>query len=165
MGRFTVLAVRIVIGLVLLGSVGVQVVMVPLFAADLNELSAEYAYLRAPLIILALLGILGVQIALVCVWRLVSMVRRGTVFSDGAFRFVDITIGAITGEALLAFVLGTLLAPGDAVPPGMVLLIGGAGVLTAGVALIVLVLRMLLAQAVARNAEAKQLEAELHGVI
>jgi hypothetical protein len=165
MSRFTVLAVRIVLGLVLLGSVGVQVVMVPLFAADLDELNADYAYLRVPLIVLALLGILGVQIALVCVWRLVTMVRRGSVFSDAAFRFVDITIGAITGEALLAFALGALLAPGEAVPPGMVLLIGGAGVLTAGVALIVLVLRLLLVQAIARDAEATQLEAELHGVI
>jgi hypothetical protein len=47
----------------------------------------------------------------------------------------------------------------------MVLLIGGAGVLVAGIALIVLVLRMLLAQAVARDAEAHHLQAELDEVI
>jgi hypothetical protein len=46
-----------------------------------------------------------------------------------------------------------------------VLLIGGAGLLVAGVALIVLVLRMLLAQAVARDAEASHLQAELDEVI
>ena len=45
------------------------------------------------------------------------------------------------------------------------LLVGGAGGLVAGVALIVLVLRMLLAQAVARDAEAMQLQAELDEVI
>ena len=49
--------------------------------------------------------------------------------------------------------------------PGIVLLIGGAGVLVAGIALIVLVMRMLLAQAVARDAEAHHLEAELDEVI
>ena len=45
------------------------------------------------------------------------------------------------------------------------LLIGGAGVMVAGVALLVLVLRMLLAQAVARDAEAQHLQAELDEVI
>ena len=47
----------------------------------------------------------------------------------------------------------------------MVLLIGGAAVMVAGIALIVLVLRMLLAQAVARDAEAHHLQAELDEVI
>jgi hypothetical protein len=55
--------------------------------------------------------------------------------------------------------------PGDAVAPGIVLLISGAGVLVAGVALIVLVLRMLVAQAVARDAEGPHLQAELDEVI
>jgi hypothetical protein len=47
----------------------------------------------------------------------------------------------------------------------MVLLIGGAAALVAGIALMVLVLRMLLAQAVARDAEAHDLQAELDEVI
>ena len=45
------------------------------------------------------------------------------------------------------------------------LLICGASLLIAGVALIILVLRVLLAQAVARDAEANQLRAELGEVI
>ncbi len=67
--------------------------------------------------------------------------------------------------SLLTFTFGIILAPGDAVSPGIVLLVGGAGVLVAGIALIVLVLRMLLAQAVARDAEAHELQAELDEVI
>jgi hypothetical protein len=47
----------------------------------------------------------------------------------------------------------------------MVLLIGGAGLAVLGIALVVLVLRMLLAQAVARDAEAAQMQAELAEVI
>ena len=58
-----------------------------------------------------------------------------------------------------------MLAPGEAVAPGIVLLIGGVAVIVAGIALIVLVLRMLLAQAVARDAEAHHLQAELDEVI
>ena len=121
--------------------------------------------MAAPLIVTTVLGIVTIQVTLVCVWRLLTMVRRGTVFSHDAFRYVDVVIGAIAAAALLTFGLGVILAPGEAAAPGMVLLIGGAGVLVAGVALIVVVLRMLLAQAVARDTEAHRLQSELNEVI
>jgi hypothetical protein len=165
MGRLTVLALRVVLASVLAGSLFVQAVMLPLLAKDLDGLSPEYAHLGTPLVLIPFLGIVTIQVTLVCVWRLVTMVRRGTVFSHGAFRYVDIVIGAVTVAALLTFALGFVLAPGEAVAPGVVLLIGGAGVLVSGIALIVLVLRMLLAQAVARDAEAHHLQAELDEVI
>lgn len=165
MGTLTILALRIVLALVLAGSVFVQVVMVPLLAIDLDELNPDHAYLRTPLLVFAVLGVVTIQVVLVCVWRLLTMVRRGTVFSDAAFRYVDVVIGAIAAASLLTFGLGVVLAPGEAVAPGVVLLIGGAAVLVAGIALIVLVMRMLLAQAVARDAEAHHLQAELDEVI
>jgi uncharacterized membrane protein YedE/YeeE len=165
MGRLTVLALRVVLVALLAGSVFVQTVMVVLLAKDLEDLRPEYAYLRLPLLAIIVLGILTAQIVLVCVWRLVTMVRRGTVFSHDAFRFVDVIIGAVVAAAALVFGLGCLLAPGEAVAPGIVLLIGGVGLAILGVALVVVVLRMLLAQAVAREVEATQLRDELEGVI
>jgi hypothetical protein len=165
MGKLTILVLRIVLAMVLAGSLFVQAVMVPLLAADLDGLDPDYAYLRTPLLVIAVLGIVTIQVVLVCVWRLLTMVRRGTVFSYAAFRYVDVVTGALAAASLLTFGLGVTLAPGEAVAPGIVLLIGGAGVLVAGVALIVLVLRMLLAQAVARDAEANHLRAELDEVI
>ena len=111
------------------------------------------------------LGIVTIQVCMVCVWRLLTMVRRGTVFSPAAFRYVDVVIGAIAVASGLMFGLGVVLAPGEAAAPGVVLLIGGAAVLIAGVALIVVVLRMLLVQAVARDTEAQQLQSELDEVI
>ena len=165
MGTLTILTLRIVLAMVLAGSVFVQAVMVPLLAIDLNELDPDYAYLRTPLLVIVVLGIVSIQVVLLCVWRLVTMVRRGTVFSHAAFRYVDVVIGAVASASLLTFVLGVVLAPGEAVAPGIVLLIGGAAVLVAGIALIVLVMRMLLAQAVARDAEAHHLQAELDEVI
>ena len=102
---------------------------------------------------------------MVCIWRLLTMVRRGTVFSHAAFRCVDVVIGAIAVASLLLFGLGVLLAPGEAVAPGMVLLIGGAGGVVAGIALVVVVMRQLLAQAVARDLEAHHLQAELDAVV
>ncbi|MFD3441840.1 DUF2975 domain-containing protein [Streptomyces sp. NPDC058685] len=165
MGKLTVLALRAVLVGLLAGSVFVQAVMVPLLAIDMESLDPDVAYLRTPLLVITVLGIVTIQVVLVCVWRLVTMVRRGTVFSDAAFRYVHIVIGAIVAAAILLFALGVVLAPGEAVPPGIVLLLGGGVMAALGVALIVLVLRMLLAQAVARDVEAAQMQAELAEVI
>ena len=165
MGKLTVLALRAVLVALLGGSVFVQTVMVALFAQDLNDLDTDLRYLRTPLLVIIVVGILTAQVVLVCVWRLLTMAKRGTVFSHAAFRYVHIVIGAVVAAAMLTFALGFLLAPGEAVPPGVVALIGGVGVAILGVALVVLVLRMLLAQAVARDAEASRLRSELDEVI
>ncbi|AZM63684.1 MULTISPECIES: DUF2975 domain-containing protein [unclassified Streptomyces] len=165
MGRLTVLALRAVIVTLLAGSLGVQAVMLPLLASDLEGLDPEYRHLRTPLVLIVFLGLVTAQTVLVCVWRLVTMARRGTVFSHAAFRYVHIVIGAFAAAALLVFALGAVLAPGEAVAPGIVLLLGGAGLGVLGIALIVLVLRMLLAQAVARDVEASRMQAELAEVI
>lgn len=165
MGKLTVLALRVVVVALLGGSVFVQTVMSPQIVDDLTEGDPATRQLKTPLIVIMVLGILCAQVVLVCTWRLLTMVKRGMVFSHGAFRYVDVVIGAFVVAALLAFLVGVLLAPGDAVPPGFVLLIGGAGMTIIGVALVVLVVRTLLAQAVDRDAEARKLRSELDEVI
>ncbi|WP_059010469.1 DUF2975 domain-containing protein [Streptomyces specialis] len=162
MGHLTVLALRAVIVVLGVGSVFVQTVMVPLLAIDLDEVDTGRA---VPVLVITVLGVVAVQVVLVCVWRLVTMVRRGTVFSHAAFRYVHVVIGAIVAAAVLLFALAVVLAPGEAVAPGIVLLLCGAVVAVLGMALIVLVLRMLLAQAVARDVEAARMRAELEEVI
>jgi hypothetical protein len=63
------------------------------------------------------------------------------------------------------FALAVVLAPGESVPPGVILLMCGVVLAILGVALVVLILRTLLAQAVDRDAEATQMRAELEEVI
>jgi DUF2975 family protein len=87
------------------------------------------------------------------------------VFSHAAFRYVDVVIGAIVAAALVWFAVTVLNAPGQRDDPGVTVIMGGVGVAILGVALIVLVLRMLLAQAVARDVEATLMQAELEAVI
>jgi hypothetical protein len=163
MGKLTVLALRAVIVALLVGSVFAQTVMVALLADDVED--SVLADRSIPILVITVLGAVTVQVVLVCVWRLVTMVRLGTVFSHAAFRYVHIVTGAFVAAALLVFALGVVLAPGEAVAPGVVLVVGGVGLAVLGVALIVLVLRMLLAQAVARDVEATQMQAELAEVI
>lgn len=161
MGKLTVWALRAVLVVVLAGTVFVQVGMVWALANDPEDGSLPLTPLR----LVTILGMASAQVALVCVWRLVTMVRRGTVFSHAAFRYVDVVIGAIVTAALVWFAVTAINAPGQREDPGVTVIMGGIGVAILGVALLVLVLRMLLAQAVARDVEATQLRAELDEVI
>ena len=163
MGKLTVRALRAVLAVVLTGAVLIQVLMVWTLISgnDPEDGSLPLTSLR----LITILGMVTVQVAFVCVWRLLTLVRRGTVFSDAAFRYVDVVIGAIVAAALMWFAVTILNAPGQRADPGVSLIMGGVGVAILGVALIVLVLRMLLAQAVARDGEAAQLRAELDEVI
>lgn len=67
MGKLAVLALRLVIGVVLAGSLFVQVWMVPLLSADLEQAGAPEAA-RIAFLVIVVLGILCVQVVAVCVW-------------------------------------------------------------------------------------------------
>lgn len=164
MGKLTVLALRAVLVALLAGTVFVQTLMVALPVTGIDE-SGVLADRRTPILVITVLGAVTVQVVLVCVWRLVTMVRHGTVFSHAAFRYVDIVIGAIVASALVWFAVTALNAPGQRDDPGVTLIMGGVGVAVLGVALLVLVLRTLLAQAVARDVEASRMRSDLDGVI
>ena len=161
MGKLTVSALRAVLGLVLAGACLVQALMVWALATK----PADGSLPLTPLRVVTILGMGSVEVAVVSVWQLVAMVRRGTVFSHAAFRYVDLVIGAIVAAALVWFAVTAINAPGQRDDPGVSLIMGGIGVAILGVALIVLVLRMLLAQAVARDVEATQMQAELDQMI
>ncbi len=155
MNRYTVLALRVVLACGLVGSLLVQAVMVPLLAADLDEAPDG---VRWPVVAIVLLGIVTIQVGMVCVWRLLTLVREDTVFSRASFRYVDAIVAAAATASDLLFALGAVLAPCEDVAPGVVLLVGGAGGLVGGVALLMVVMRSLLVQAT-------ELRAELDAVI
>ncbi|MFF1872093.1 DUF2975 domain-containing protein [Kitasatospora herbaricolor] len=161
MGKLTVRALRAILMLVLVGTVLVQVGMVWALATDPEDGTLPLTPLR----LITILGLVAVQVAVVCVWRLVAMVRRGTVFSHAAFRYVDGVIGSIVAAALVWFAVTAVNAPGQREDPGVTVIMAGIGVAILGVALVVLVLRMLLTQAVALDVEAARMQAELDEVI
>jgi DUF2975 family protein len=163
MGKLTVRALRAVLVVVLAGSVLIQAGMmwVLLSGTDPEDGSVPLTALR----VITILGLLSVQVALACIWRLVTMVQHGSVFSHAAFRYVDGVIGAIVAAALVWFAVTIVNAPGQRDDPGVTVIMAGIGVAILGVALIVYVLRMLLAQAVVRDVEAAQMQTELDEVI
>ncbi|MFS0701540.1 DUF2975 domain-containing protein [Cellulomonas sp. 179-A 4D5 NHS] len=165
MGRMAVLALRVVIVLMFAAMLALQAAMLPLLAVDPDGEVGELTHLRWPIVVICFLAVAAVEVALVCIWRLLTMVRRDTVFSPAAFRYVDVVIGAAVAGSVLALALGTVLAPGEAVAPGIVLLIGVGAIGGIGIALLVLVMRALLAKAVALDSTATTLRAELDEVI
>ncbi|MEU4118460.1 DUF2975 domain-containing protein [Kitasatospora sp. NPDC028055] len=163
MGKLTVRALRAVLAVVLTGSVLVQGLMVWALVSGKDQEGGTLPL--TALRVITILGIGTVQVAMGCVWRLVTMVRRGTVFSHAAFRYVDGIIGAVVAAALAWFAVTAVNAPGQRDDPGVTGIMAGIGLAILGVALIVLVLRTLLAQAVARDGEANRMQAELDEVI
>ncbi|HTI28705.1 MAG TPA: DUF2975 domain-containing protein [Kutzneria sp.] len=161
MGKLAVHALRAVLAVVFVGTVLVQVLMVVAMFTKADDGTLPLTQFR----IVTIIGLVTVEVTLFCVWRLVAMVRRGTVFTHAAFRYVDIVIGAIVAAALVWFAVTIINAPGQRDDPGVSVIMAGIGLAILGVALIVFVLRQLLAQAVARDIEATQLRSELDEVI
>lgn len=144
MSATTTTALRVVLVLGLVGSVLVEAVMVPLLFLDLDDAPAA---VRVQVVAIVLLGIVAIQAVMVCTWRLLTLARQGEVFSPASLRYVDVISAAVAAGALLLFWLGAVAAPGEDVAPGVVLLLGGAGGLVLGAALVVRVMRALLVQA------------------
>lgn len=161
MGRVTIIALRVIIALSLLGSIAVQALILPLLWTDLTNVPLPT---RIVAVTVLGLGVLTMQVFAVCVWQLLTLVRRGAVFSDAAFRYVDVIIGAVAAAAVLVFAFAVLLALGEAAP-GVVGIVCGLSLSLAGVTLLVVVMRMLLRQAIEREREARHLRDELSEVI
>jgi len=96
--------------LVLLLGTGLAQVLLPVFGSEEGRLYPELAYLVVPYSVAGILAIACVQVALFVVWRLLSMVNGGVIFTRRALRWVDvITACAAVATFLSAGVLIHLL--------------------------------------------------------
>jgi Protein of unknown function (DUF2975) len=161
-------ALRVVIATALAGSVVVQAGIVALLLLNTD---AEPTGIAISLVVIGVLAVVSLQVIAVCIWQLLTMVGRGAIFSQAAFRYVDAVISAISAAAVLTLSIAVVArfanhaTREDEVAPGLVGLICGFALVAAGVALVVYVIRTLLAQAVALDSEAKHLQSELDEVI
>jgi hypothetical protein len=160
-GRVTTTALKAVIALALAGSIVVQAGILPAVWVDLADAAP---WERFALVAIAFLLVLAMQVFAVCVWQLLTKVRRGSVFSPSSFAPVNVIIVAIFTAAVLAFALALLLAPGG-IAPGVVGLICGASLVLGGMALLVVIMKRLLRQAIARDQEARALRDELDQIV
>jgi hypothetical protein len=143
---------RLALVALLLGTVLAQVLL-PVFGSEEGRIYPELEYLVAPYSVVGILAIACVQVALLVVWRLLSMVDGGVIFSRRALRWVDV----ITACAVVATVLcaGPMIHLLFVVGVGGPLILWLAACLAAGPAfvLLMIVMRGLLESAIAARTE------------
>lgn len=142
-----ILALRALIALMLALLLTAQVAAVPYVAAGFAERYPEFAALRVPAVVAAVLLIACVEATFLCVWQLLSLVSRDAIFSRAAFRWVDgIRICLVAATAIVAIAFGLLLAVGATTPSISLLAVFGV-VVGCGLCLLVVVMRGLLEKA------------------
>jgi hypothetical protein len=153
MTKLAIRLLRVALVLLLLGSVLAQV-LVPVFAYEQGKRIPEVAYLVVPYSAAAILFIGCGQLALLVVWRLLSLVDSGVIFTRRAVRWVDVilacaAVATVLSGGVLVHMLG--FVPGGGGP--MVYFM--AACITAGLAflLLMIVMRGLLLSAAANRAE------------
>ena len=135
-----------------------QAFVVPAVAQQMVERSHGLGYLLVPGIIITVGFLLCVQIALVCVWRLLSLVRASSIFSEDSFTYVDIILGTVAVATVLIFGSFLTLAVAGVASPSVVILCSLGIVVGSGLTLLIIVMRGLLRKA-------SQLEQDLSEVV
>jgi hypothetical protein len=143
-----VLPLRVLLVILFGVLVFLQLFSLPAQFAYLAEQDPDLADLRWPLLALSIVELACVQVVIVCTWRLLTMVRVDRIFTDEAFVWVDLILGAMgTAWALFAGVsaYGASTSEDPALPLLLVVLVLVGGV----VLLLMVVMRALLRQATA----------------
>jgi hypothetical protein len=140
MSKLVIRALRALLVVLAVGALAAQTVIVFVVAThpetDLADRAVAYA-------MLGVAAIACVEVALVALWVLLSRVRRGAIFDERAFRWVDvITVAGLVGAVLVAALCAHVGEIDDA--PGLVLIGGGIGIGGVAFALLMVVMRGLL---------------------
>jgi len=157
MKRLTVLALRVLIATLLLGTLSAQAWFIPQLAGTAAREFPELAYLALPYTVLLIVVVACVQLVFVSLWILLSRVRREAIFTDRSFGWVDAIIGAGILATVLIFALEFhLLGIVDVGPPALGILMSGIVVAGAAFVLIMVVMRGLLRSATALQSELEE---------
>ena len=139
--QLVIFALRGLLILIALGAVGLQVVLVVVIATQLA--APDTVVLAVAYSALGIAAIACVEVALVALWVLLAMVRRGAIFDERAFRWVDvISVAGLVAAVLVAAFCVHAGEVDDA--PGLVLIGGGIGLSGVAFALLMVVMRGLL---------------------
>ncbi|HEX4936012.1 MAG TPA: DUF2975 domain-containing protein, partial [Gemmatimonadaceae bacterium] len=129
---------RVALLVLLVASVLAQV-LVPVSASEVGARFPEVAHLVGPYSLAAILFIACGQVALLAIWRLLSLVDGGVIFTHRAVRWVDVivTCGAVATSLAVAVLVHMLaFVPGGGGPMVYYL----AGCIVAGVAFVLLMI-------------------------
>ncbi|MGO4296393.1 DUF2975 domain-containing protein [Glutamicibacter sp. MCAF14] len=144
---------------IFLGALLAQTLILPMFIAESVSIHPEVAYLATPYRWVVTAGIICLQVALACIWILLSKVQRQRIFENSSLRWVTTIICASAIATFLVLGLGFhLLAIVRAGGPGVFLMVAGTVAFGSAATWLLVVMRNLLASAIG-------LEAEMRAVI
>ena len=148
MKRGPIRALKATLTVFFIGLLAAQVWFFPVLSGNIAEHLPELAGLRWPMLVLVILAILVAEVALMAVWKLLNLVQHDRVFSEDAYRCVNLIAVAAAIDSVL--VLGVNLYLGfwvHANPPSLMLFLLALTVAGAGLVLLVIVMKGLLRQA------------------
>lgn len=147
-------ALRTALGLLLLGALACQVAFVPTNAQGFAELHPEVSHLAAPYASAAILALVCFEVALIAIWRLLTLVRKQRIFNAAALTWVDaITVSAAVATVLaFAVFIHMIFVEQTGGPAGLLVLTGSVAGGTALV-LLMIVMRRLLEAAISDRSE------------
>lgn len=150
----TIAVLKALLALLFAGALASQIWVLPTLAAQCATDDPPHAYLRIPYLVVCIVVVLGFEIALAAIWRLLSMTAGGQVFSGRALRWVDLIIGCAAADTVLIAGLFLHVMAVAQVGPFLVVTLMAAGVVF-GVAftLLMLVMRGLLVVATGQHDE------------
>lgn len=153
MDRFSNDLLRFTLALVGLGLLLGQF-LVPVIASETGIEFPEVAHLVLPYTVAGILSLAALQLGLVLVWHLVSLVATGNIFTGGALRWVNAVIACLAAAtAIPALVMFHLLFIVGLGGPGVLLGLGAVLLGGSALALLMVVMRGLLTDAIANRHE------------
>lgn len=151
--RLPITTLRIVLGLGLITSLALQVVVLPWMSGWMAEDYPEVAFMRWPVLALAVLGLVCVEVVLICIWHLLGAVQASEIFDPRSSGWVDAIVWALVAAAGLSFAAFLYLLMTAAGPISVPALALFATVAEVGMVTLMLVMRALLRQATTLQAE------------
>lgn len=153
--RWSVLLLRVVLVLAALWLGVLAVLSIP------GQLSDEALAFRIPAQAVLTIVVAAVLVVIVCTWRLLTLVQHDRIFSEASMRWVDAIVWALAvGWAVFAggaaVLVGVIFFTPELRDPGLPMLLFGTVVLSALPALLMLVMRGLLRQAIDDRAELEE---------
>lgn len=148
-----ILVLKSLMALLLAFAAAIQIWLLPAIAAEFAADAPEFTYLHWPYLIVCELLMVGFDVALIAIWRLLSLVASSSVFSDAAFRWVGLIIGCIGFDTVLVIGLLAHNLIASLGPPILAIALLTLTVVGVALTLLMVVMRGLLTAATAQREE------------
>ncbi|WP_181149837.1 DUF2975 domain-containing protein [Arthrobacter sp. MYb227] len=148
---------RIVLVVMVLGLLAGQF-MIPVIATDFGNEYYEVTHLVIPYSVLGILTLAALQLGLLMIWKLLSLVSTGMIFSQAALKWVNVVIICLAVATLLpSAALFHLLFIVDLGGPSILMAFAATGVGGLALVLLMFVMRGLLSDAISDRVQLEEL--------